>query len=1640
MVGAAAATRTPPPPATPRLEGVLPASGRVEIVVELLDPPAAISFATALRDPNSAPLQARAQAAVAARQQLTRIEAAQRTLIVALAAPPVGAKVIYAVQRVYNGVTAVVNAGALDAIAHMPGVKAVHRLPTMFVGNTSSVPLIGAPAVWNASGLNATGAGVRIGILDTGIDYIHKDFGGSGNYQGQSYTDANVPWTAKVVGGYDFVGDAYGSSDFASVDPDPDPMDNCNGHGTHVAGTAAGYGVTADGSTYSGPYGPGTDFSSLRIGPGVAPGAQLYALKVGGCDGRISGSALLKALDWAVDPNQDGDLSDHLDVINMSLGSKFGDSGDAIATASDNAALAGASVVAVAGNDGDTYCNTWSPGVASRAIAAASSVDSTAITGGFKVIAPASIAGAYPAAEAQFGPDLAKAGDATGGLLYPTTNQNGCSSFAAGTFTSKIALIDRGACTFVAKVKNAQLGGATGVLIANNVAGYPFTMGGADASITIPSMLTTKAAGDSLKGALAAGAVTVTLTASQRNAFRNVDAAAVDTLSSFSSLGPRRGDSLLKPDITAPGDTIFSAATLTGDQGMSDSGTSMASPHITGTIALLRQLHPDWSVEELKAVVMNTASHDVFRAVNGTPPVYGPGRVGAGRVDVALAAATPAVAFNADGSGSVSVSFGALEVLADTTWTKSVKVVNKGAASVTYQLAYAPYDLVPGATYDFPDGPSVTVPAGGSETFHVRLTAQAALLEHTHDPALSETQLGYPRHWLTEAAGFVTLTPASGPTLRVPVHAVIRPASAMAASLAQPALTANTGSFSLDLAGTGVSTGSDYPAAEDSLVSAFELQLIAPAHANGTVGDLGFVGAASDYAATVAGGGGIADSWIYFGVATQANWTTPNEVEVYIEIDTDGNGSANYTLTSGDATGSTGSDVFTVTFCPGSSSGSGCLATYLNNVDASFQDTVLFNTNAMVLPVSAGWLGLPEGHARFNYRVSVAVRDRAGSSTGWLTFDATHPGLSFGGVDFDGAPVHQPLYLDAPGESIPIQYDVPAFVANGSLGVLLLHHHNTTGNRAQALALAGQTDMGVAITASPDPANVGDNVSYTLTATNHGPLAAGGVTVADTIPSGTTYISATPSQGTCSGLSHLVCDLGVLDAGGAVTLVVVVKTKAAGSLTDTATVTSSWSDPNPANDSASVTTTVGTPGAAAPSRIPSVAHTSGAGGTVWRTDVAAVNRSGSAGSLTLVYVSDTQTITRTASLANGATAGWSDILVSLFGLAGSAKSSGALAISSDVPLEIVSRTYNQGAAGTYGQYYPALATAEAIPAGGVGVLPMLAKNASTRTNVGIQNLGDASSTVAVKVFNAQGAQVGSSKTITAGAGKWAQLNDVFAATGAGNQDLAYATVEVQTANAKVWAYASVIDATTGDPTTIPVLLGSTTGPYRIPSVAHTSGTGGTVWRTDVAAVNRSGSAGSLTLVYTSDTQTITRTASLANGATVGWSDILVSLFGLAGSAKSSGALAISSDVPLEIVSRTYNQGAAGTYGQYYPALAAGDAMPAAAVGVLPMLAKNASTRTNIGVQNLGEVSCTVGVKVFNAAGAQVGNTKTISAGAGKWAQLNDVFAATGAGNQDLAYATVEVQTANGKVWAYASVIDAATGDPTTIGVIVPGAP
>ncbi len=379
-------------------------------------------------------------------------------------------------------------------------------------------------------------------------------------------------------------------------------------------------GVLEDGSTYTGPYNSSiygsTDF---KIGPGVAPQAQLYIYRVFGCEG--SSDVVTEAINQAV--------KDGADVISMSLGSDFGTSDTPDAVAADNASRAGVVVVAASGNEGTSAYMTSTPASSSRAISVAA-VDSNATFPGATISV-----GSIAALDANNGP-LPVTGtlDVLGA---PGAISLGCddSDYTAnGGVAGKIVVTERGSC---ARVLRAQLGqeyGAAAVIMVNTSAGLP-PFEGPIPGVTIPFIGVEAADGAALE---AANGDTVTISSAGMLANPTYK-----DLASFSSWGPRFGDSALKPEVTAPGVSIVAAGMGTGNDVLVDSGTSMATPHVAGVAALVIAAHPDWSVNEVKAAIMSTADDSSAKILG-----YDPLGAGSGVVQAQLATTTAAVALTRD--------------------------------------------------------------------------------------------------------------------------------------------------------------------------------------------------------------------------------------------------------------------------------------------------------------------------------------------------------------------------------------------------------------------------------------------------------------------------------------------------------------------------------------------------------------------------------------------------------------------------------------------------------------------------------------------------------------------------------------------------------------------------------------------------------------------------------------------------------------------------------------------------------------------------------------------------------------------------------------------------------------------------------
>jgi subtilisin family serine protease len=1022
--------------------------GSIKVVIEMSTEPAVVRYAQVQPQGEIAAINA-------SQTQLAKIESEQAGLLSILTASDIDATVIYTVQRVYNGIAVKVDASKLDQIKSLPGVKGVYPLISKSVDNAYSVPLIGAPELWQLAS-STTGTGISVAVIDTGIDYTHADFGGSGLPEDFENNDPAIVEpgtfpTVKVVGGYDFVGNAYdadGEGAIAIPVPDNDPLD-CFGHGSHVAGTIGGYGVNTNGSTFTDDYSVAFDPTLLKIGPGVAPGVDLYSLKVFGCDGTTDVTD--QAIEWAVDPNGDADFSDHLDVINMSLGSAYGSNYDSSAVAANNASLAGVLVVASSGNENDITYITGSPATATRAISVAASVDAGEVMDGFLVNSPAGLAGTKPTSNA-VAYDWATGLPATGDLLYPDTNRSGCSAFPAGTFTGKIALLDWShnpdgsiECGSVARTANAVNAGADGVIIA-------FDLDILDTAITgsavKPSTITTKQVGDALKAAIDNGdTVNVTITAAYNATVVNDYPPMVDMMASFSSRGARRGDSFLKPDITAPGMTIFSVLVGSGVGGESMNGTSMAAPHVAGVMALLKQMHPTWSVEELKALAMNSADKDIYTDINQTGYEFAPSRVGAGRVDLSQSLNTDILMYNAEDEGAVSVSFGAPEISAVTTLTKPVKLVNKTDADITVTLSYDAVTDIPGVEYTLSDD-QILVPANGSAEINVEFTATAALMDHPFDPA--ETGSPELRSWLSEESGYLYAS-YNATSSRLPIYSAPRPASVMAAANMPIMKTAmGEGSSYIELDGTGVDTSAlaNADPTEDitSLVTALKLAGVSPQITSLTAGqnaDLQYIGVMSD----VQSGG----EEVYFGVSTFEPWSSPNEVEFDVYIDTNQDGFFDYIVFNynyGAASGSDTTDEY-ISVLYNLTTRTMSMQDYINGLN-TYQDTALFNNSVMVLPAFISNTpvsgAIYDADLKFDYLVASYSTDVSGEvdESEVYTYD-----IKAMGIDTTAGNEGVPTWVDLPGYMVEFTFDVKNGEDPGE--ILLLHHHNTSATKAEVV-------------------------------------------------------------------------------------------------------------------------------------------------------------------------------------------------------------------------------------------------------------------------------------------------------------------------------------------------------------------------------------------------------------------------------------------------------------------------------------------------------------------------------------------------------------------------------------------------------------
>jgi minor extracellular serine protease Vpr len=695
---------------------------------------------------------------------------------------------------------------ALRANPHVADVQLVTRYKRMAVtggavsGRGGATPSNGGAAtevqaknVWaqTLTSKAGTGYGVKVAVIDTGIDYTHDDFVRNG--------DVTFP-TAKVVAGYDLVGDDYapGEGGLAELpQPDSDPMDcsiaNGGGHGTHVAGTIAGYGIKSNGITYgiasTERYTSTLNTSTFRLAPGMAPLASLIAIRVFGCDGstELTADGIEKAVALGAK------------VINLSLGSPYGIKGGAEQAAINAAEKAGVTVVIAAGNDGDQPFLVASPSTEDGAISVAA-LDDRASYPGAKLTffdTNAVLGGASPVAFSNtnvfdYGTPVVApitslftiADPSAYSLGCPTTGDDGTNYGTQDWLTSvdltgQIVVLRRGTCTFKEKVAGMYAKGAIGVIIlqsVNVIDGADNTLGtGDDDNASYPPFQGPNTPTGNIRVLMLNGTGETALVAALTDAVTPLEGADVSfsalsagianpsyhTVADFSSGGPRWGDLALKPELAAPGVDIVSAASGSSGDVAWFSGTSMATPVVAGVAALVKQANPTWTPALIKSALINTAksvgSNVLLRSV------------GAGRVN-ALNAVKAKVTI--DAGPNATMSFGMVYGDAAATLTKSQTFIvkNNGTTTASYKFAAAAaagFTIPSGVTVKIYNGSSlvksttvISLGAGKSKTLTVKLVATTTAQE-------------------TFATGdalnvIITGTSSGKPSLRLPVFAMFQ--------------------------------------------------------------------------------------------------------------------------------------------------------------------------------------------------------------------------------------------------------------------------------------------------------------------------------------------------------------------------------------------------------------------------------------------------------------------------------------------------------------------------------------------------------------------------------------------------------------------------------------------------------------------------------------------------------------------------------------------------------------------------------------------------------------------------------------------------------------------------------------------------
>ncbi|MBA3431109.1 MAG: S8 family serine peptidase, partial [Actinobacteria bacterium] len=777
--------------------------------------------------------------------------------------------------------------------------------------------------------------------------------------------------------------------------PDSDPLD-FDGHGSHTAGTCCGKGV------------PG------QVGAGVAPKSKLYAMKVWDA-GNSTDDVLVAAYERAVDPNQDGDVSDAADVLSFSGGVTYGTLNSVEATAAQRVVDLGTVFVASAGNSGNqpaggSAYRVGTPASARGVMAVAASIDEfvaqtltvndppdlelpergVVVHQDWSGDITADITGDVVDGREFFPPDD------PGGAPSPTDRQFCDTTPSGNPLAGKIALVFKasageGDCDGSEKVFRAQEAGASAVILWSGFGGSPFGLGpGLFAEdVTIPAVMVSGEDGAALAGAVSPDAPGAYNTG-VLNVTINVDTSVIpgfeDRMTDFTSEGPARLTNDLKPDISAPGADIISTAVGTGTEGIALSGTSMAAPHVSGVATLLRQLHPGWSPERIKAVMMNQAKTKLTNNDGSGPvpaTVMGTGRVRADQSAEAVSVASPG-----------SLSFGLRYATRTRTLVRKFRVANLDNRAHSYDLStrtrYADFDPEVAQTMvklrragAFRDEASFSLDAGERKTVRVQLTLDPSLISE------AEQEFGW-YFFHPNMDGVVKIKQSGGGDRdRFHVSWHVAPLNASKNSASPETLDLTGGPATLDIAndGTGTSHADAYLLGAEDDVESFGEEDITHVGARSFTGeeiDGTAVGVPPEPDALAAiswidflTNGNVPDEPIQFGVRTSGVHNTTESLEVDVAIDVGADGvfaddelQADYLAVKTPGGGETclfdlsAADPFAE-----------CAASY-------FPDYSNFNTNVTGVVVDAGDIGLTDGNSELAYSVTACTGTFSGDVAG----------------------------------------------------------------------------------------------------------------------------------------------------------------------------------------------------------------------------------------------------------------------------------------------------------------------------------------------------------------------------------------------------------------------------------------------------------------------------------------------------------------------------------------------------------------------------------------------------------------------------------------------------------------------------------